>query len=211
MLVIVGPDGSGKSSIVDGLRKEIGKLNLVYCGRKNFHYKYLESLDKLIVNIPTFLFQIKIFLRYCVYYPIEFVDVKKRLLNAQMKNNGTDLIVCERYFVDRAIRYYELHELRKYDRIRALTFFSEYLFSLVTKKIYLTFLKKIDVYYVFLSVNHNQLFIRKESDYRHSDEALAKNVAYNKIYQELKNAHKVKINTAQPLEKCVEKILDFLK
>jgi hypothetical protein len=211
ILVIVGPDGSGKSSIVDGLRKEIGKLTLVYCGRKNFNYKYLESLDYLISNMPTFLFLIKIFLRYCIYYPIEFIDVKKRLFKASRGDDTNELIICERYFVDRAIRYFELLELRKRHRIRAVTFFSEYLFAWVTKFFYLKYLKKMDTSYVFLNVNHHELFRRNNSDYRNSDEALAKSIAYNKIFHELQYSHKVQIDTAQPLENCVREILHFIK
>jgi len=211
ILAIVGPDGSGKSSLVDGLRKKIDKFSLVYCGRKNFHYKHLEIFDRFISNIPSFLFFIKIFLRYCIYYPIEFIDIRKRLSQANLDNNGENIIICERFFVDRAIRYYELCELRKMRRIRAVTFFYEYLFSWIAKKIYLNYLKKTEISFVFLSVNHLELFSRNKFDYRNIDEAQAKSVAYEKIFHEMKYVYKVKIDTAQTQKDCVTETLNFMK
>ena len=99
-IAITGPDGSGKTSVVNLLSTKL-YTDIIYCGKKNHHYKLVEKLNTMILSIPTIFFPIKIYLRY-VYYILEFFDLKKRI-NTTKTNK-----LLERYYTDRLIRYDEL-------------------------------------------------------------------------------------------------------
>jgi len=197
-IAIVGPDGSGKTSVVNHLSTKIDS-EVVYCGKKEFHYKKLMFFNKLIQLIPTFLFPLKIYLRY-IYYILEYFDVEKRI------NKTNSNKIFERYYVDRIIRYNELLLLNKYNSVRTITFLIEIPLAYLMNKLYVKKLKKDSTPIVLLNVESNVLYSRSSGEYLNERIAEIKMDSYLKYTSYFDQI--IRVQSETKLENMVNEIYD---
>ena len=195
-IAIIGPDGSGKTSVVNLMSLQT-KAIVIYCGKRNFYYKIIDNFNKLILALPYFLFPIKIYLRY-IFYIFETFDILKRI------NSINSNKIIERYYVDRLIRFDELILLYKAKEIRPITYFIEIPLAYLMNIFYLKKIKKNKINIVLLNVESSLLFSRSSGEYKNVLVAEIKNTCYLKYKRFYKQIINVQSNTS--IENIVNQI-----
>lgn len=97
-VAIVGPDGSGKTSVCLELSKKINNSIVIYGGKRNFNYKltsfflWLWKATRKIPFFPSFI------PRFFMYYPMEFLENANKFI----KKDGV-LQIYDRHPIDRLV------------------------------------------------------------------------------------------------------------
>lgn len=176
-IAIVGPDGSGKSSICEALSRHIESTKVVYAGKREFNNKLTDWALRLWIKTSKRSSILGVFAQYMIYYPIEFWENYSRFSKT---HNGVKVIIFDRHPIDRIIMKYEFHTKFELKKIRHLHFLFEFPMRAFWGFIYYRLFVQVDHIFLILPTSE-VIYERAEDQYNDLQEVQARRDAYRHV------------------------------
>lgn len=164
-IAIIGPDGSGKTSVVNFLQKKIVNSEKRYGGKKEGHFLITTSIALYLwkLSVRSRLRIVVFFVRFLIFYPFEYIENLFRF--GFCWPNST--VIFDRHPVDRLVLANQILLSKKNknqsEQIGTVDYL-EYLFLFILSKFYLFFFPRVD-YIFFLLPARELIFERSGGQY----------------------------------------------
>ena len=203
---IVGPDGSGKTSIVNYLHKNLANSQIIYAGKNRNHKLLTTRLSLSLWNLSRQYGGRKASeaIRFLVFYPFEYAENLVRF----GANNSDRISLFDRHPVDRMIMLYEYLDAVGHRNVGSGRRNLNSTLLKLLNRMYAYFFIRVD-HIFFLLPDARVCFERSKGQYADLDKAKIKIQAYRKAARQL--------NMKQPLtvldisaEQTIDEIGDLI-
>lgn len=211
-IAIVGPDGSGKSTLCASLQAAIPNSCVRYAGKNREHLLKITPIALSFMNRAqiksAFLGSI---VKHLFFYPVEYIE--NRLRFSPKDPNDIYITIYDRHPIDRSIARQYLHLKKNQRQISLIRYFLKIPTALFWDTIYRRFFPRIDCLFVLLP-SAEIIFYRSMGQYKTFLNAETRIKAYRKASELWAIRQKVipfEIDKSTTVEYLTCHICDFLK
>lgn len=201
-IIITGPDGSGKSTIVKHLKRNIKNSAIIIAEKKGPHFLYFTKIGFKLLSYLKNKNKILYFIYlYFVFYFLEYLENLYKFIKCRNK-----FIIYERHPIDRVRLFYEFKLCANNKNI---IYYFKYLILFFWKFIYLNFFPKSGKMFLLLPTS-KLCFLRSGGQYRNIYQAKQRINSYKLASEDLiKRKQKIiiiNINEETSIDKIIKKI-----
>ena len=176
-IALIGPDGSGKSSVCEALIKDLNAAKVIYAGKRDFRYSATNWGYNAWLNASKTSVIFGVLVQYLVYYPLEYHENYRKFTRPYFDSK---ILIYDRHPIDRIIMKYEFYAKFKIGKIKLGHLMFEYPFRAIWGFIYDRFFPSIDMIFL-LAPEADTIFERSSGQYNDIAEAETRVMAYKLV------------------------------